>query len=62
MKALQNTTVAVTGGCGFIGSHLIERLRSHDVRVLAIDGLKYGKRENLDLLDPEVRIEQFEPP
>lgn len=37
----------VTGGCGFIGSHLIERLlgAGHDVRVL--DDLSTGKRENL---------------
>ncbi|WP_431859073.1 NAD-dependent epimerase/dehydratase family protein [Azospirillum sp.] len=37
----------VTGGCGFIGSHLIERLLAagHEVRVL--DDLSTGKRENL---------------
>jgi UDP-glucose 4-epimerase len=37
----------VTGGCGFIGSHLIERLldAGHEVRVL--DDLSTGKRENL---------------
>jgi UDP-glucose 4-epimerase len=37
----------VTGGCGFIGSHLIERLLAagHAVRVL--DDLSTGKRENL---------------
>ncbi|HEV2676027.1 MAG TPA: NAD-dependent epimerase/dehydratase family protein [Aliidongia sp.] len=37
----------VTGGCGFIGSHLIESLErdGHTVRVL--DDLSTGKRENL---------------
>lgn len=37
----------VTGGCGFIGSHLVERLvdQGHTVRVL--DDLSTGKRENL---------------
>lgn len=37
----------VTGGCGFIGSHLIERLLAagHEVRVL--DDPSTGKRENL---------------
>ncbi|CAO3435377.1 NAD-dependent epimerase/dehydratase family protein [Azospirillum endophyticum] len=37
----------VTGGCGFIGSHLIERLLAtgHEVRVL--DDLSTGKRGNL---------------
>lgn len=38
----------VTGGAGFIGSHLADALlaRGHDVRVL--DDLSTGKRENLD--------------
>ncbi len=60
MRTLQNTTVAVTGGCGFIGSHVIQRLRRDAVRVLAIDSLDYGKRENLDLSDPNIRIEKLE--
>jgi nucleoside-diphosphate-sugar epimerase len=40
-------TVLVTGGGGFIGSHLVERLVTdgHDVRVL--DNFATGKRENL---------------
>lgn len=38
----------VTGGAGFIGSHLCDRLlaEGHDVRVL--DDLSTGRRENLD--------------
>jgi UDP-glucose 4-epimerase len=60
MKSLQGSTVAVTGGCGFIGSHLIETLRRGGVRVLAIDSLEYGRRENLDLSDPDIRIEKLE--
>lgn len=38
----------VTGGCGFIGSHLVDRLLAlgHAVRVL--DDLSTGRRENLD--------------
>lgn len=60
MMAFENTTVAVTGGCGFIGSHLIRRLRDCSARVIAIDSLDYGKRENLDLSDPDIRVEQLE--
>jgi UDP-glucose 4-epimerase len=51
---------AVTGGCGFIGSHLIRRLRDCGVRVLAIDSLGYGRRENLDLSDSDIHFEQLE--
>jgi len=37
----------VTGGCGFIGSHLVDALvaAGHDVRIL--DDLSTGKRENV---------------
>ena len=37
----------VTGGCGFIGSHLVDALvaAGHDVRIL--DYLSTGKRENV---------------
>ncbi len=43
-------TSLVTGGCGFIGSHMVDRLLSegHDVRV--IDNLSTGRLENLDHL------------
>ncbi len=43
----------VTGGCGFIGSHLVELLlqEGHGVRVL--DDLSTGKRENLP---PQVEL------
>ena len=39
--------VLITGGGGFIGSHLVERLLldGHDVRVL--DNFATGRRENL---------------
>lgn len=40
-------TYLVTGGCGFIGSHLVDALLGggHEVRV--VDDLSTGKRENL---------------
>lgn len=37
----------VTGGAGFIGSHLVERLLSEGYRVRVLDNLSTGKRENL---------------
>jgi UDP-glucose 4-epimerase len=39
--------VLVTGGAGFIGSHLVERLLEAGDRVRVVDDLSTGKRENL---------------
>ncbi len=39
--------IAVTGGAGFIGSHLTERLLSEGNEVMVIDNLFTGRKENL---------------
>lgn len=38
----------VTGGCGFIGSHLVERLLNEGHNVTVIDNLSTGRIENLE--------------
>ena len=43
-------TYVVTGGAGFIGSHIAERLLHDGQRVRVIDNLLTGKQENLDIL------------
>jgi UDP-glucose 4-epimerase len=40
-------SVLVTGGAGFIGSHLVELLIAAGARVTVIDNLRSGRRENL---------------
>lgn len=40
--------VIVTGGAGFIGSHLVDRLVDAGHEVLVIDNLSTGKKENLN--------------
>jgi UDP-glucose 4-epimerase len=39
--------VLVTGGCGFVGSHLVERLVADGHRVTAVDDLSTGRIRNL---------------
>ena len=41
-------TVLVTGGAGFIGSHLVKAYLDRGDRVVVVDDLSTGKRENLD--------------
>jgi len=41
----------VTGGAGFIGSHLTEKLHQNNIEVLVVDNLLTGKKENLLSLD-----------
>jgi UDP-glucose 4-epimerase len=43
----ENGTVCVTGGAGFIGSHVAEAFLAQGRRVLIIDNLSGGKRENV---------------
>jgi UDP-glucuronate decarboxylase len=44
--------VLVTGGAGFLGSHLCERLLAEDAEVVCLDNFFTGRRENvLTLLD-----------
>ena len=44
---MKKITVAVTGGAGFIGSHLVERLLKENYKVKLIDNFYNGKKANL---------------
>jgi UDP-glucose 4-epimerase len=53
----ERSTVVVTGGAGFIGSELVRQLASRGERVLIVDNLVNGKRENVaDVLSTEVTL------
>ena len=53
-------TSVVTGGAGFLGSHLCERLLAEGHRVICVDNLLTGKPENLRHLLSEKRFERVE--
>lgn len=38
----------VTGGCGFVGSYLVENLLENDHKVIVVDDLSNGRKENLE--------------
>ncbi|WP_415177821.1 UDP-glucuronic acid decarboxylase family protein [Parasphingorhabdus sp.] len=49
--------ILVTGGAGFLGSHLIERLLDRGDEVLCVDNLFTGDKSNLDHLAGHPRFE-----
>ena len=42
--------ILVTGGAGFLGSHLIDRLLDEGHEVLCVDNLFTGTKRNIDQL------------
>ena len=48
-------TALVTGGAGFLGSHLCDRLIGDGYRVICVDSLETGSLQNVEHL----RDEQF---
>ena len=44
----EGKTALVTGGAGFIGSHLVDRLLELEYRVVVVDDLSAGKLKNLN--------------
>jgi UDP-glucuronate decarboxylase len=56
----QPRTALVTGGAGFIGSHLIDALLGEGARVVCVDNLQTGRAANLKHLDNEPRFDFVE--
>lgn len=64
----KNKKVLVTGGAGFIGSHVVEKLVARGAKVTILDNLQNGSKENLqsirndivlikgDCMDPAIAI------
>ena len=50
----------VTGGAGFIGSHIAESLLEKDWKVRVIDNMSTGQRENIDMFEGHSNYEFYE--
>jgi nucleoside-diphosphate-sugar epimerase len=46
----------VTGGCGFIGSHLVDKLLGMGHKVVVLDNFSTGRKENLDHVSGQIEL------
>ncbi|WP_094226525.1 SDR family oxidoreductase [Methanolobus psychrotolerans] len=53
---LKGKKVAVTGGAGFIGSNIVERLVSYGNEVVVIDNFLTGRMENIGVFKDDIRL------
>ncbi|OCR24533.1 NAD-dependent dehydratase [Pseudomonas syringae] len=53
---MSEAPILITGGAGFIGSHLTDALLAKGYRVRILDDLSTGKRSNLPLDNPRVEL------
>jgi UDP-glucuronate decarboxylase len=53
----QDRVALVTGGAGFIGSHLCDRLMGEGARVVALDNLQTGRLQNIEHLFASARFD-----
>ncbi len=52
----KNKKVLVTGGAGFVGSHLVEKLVKRNARVSVLDNLQNGREINLKSVKNNVKL------
>ncbi len=55
---LKNKVILVTGGAGFLGSHLCQKLIALQAKVICVDDFSQGKRENIKHIQSENFIPQ----
>lgn len=60
MTILEARSCAVTGGAGFIGSHICETALAQGLRVVAVDNFKSGYRENVQHLTSNPKFKLVE--
>jgi UDP-glucuronate decarboxylase len=60
MTSTSKKTALVTGGAGFIGSHICDALLAEGATVVCLDSLMTGREENLKHLESEARFDFVE--
>ena len=58
MANFSGSLCLVTGGAGFIGSHIVDRLLRHGARVRVVDNLSTGYEKNLAHVKSQIQFEQ----
>ncbi|MDQ2933188.1 MAG: SDR family NAD(P)-dependent oxidoreductase, partial [bacterium] len=58
MKSLTGLKIIVTGGAGFIGSHIVDAMLSVGVKVTVVDNISTGRIENLSSVRDQIEFIQ----
>ena len=53
---MSQKTVLITGGAGFLGSHLCDLFLARDLKVVAVDNFLTGSEKNIAHLAKETRF------